>query len=127
MADAAQSAAALTRHLLAFSRKEIIAPKVLELNEVIHRTQKMIRRLIGEDIELHTICGNDIEPICFDPGQVEQILLNLAANARDAMPDGGRLTIETSNVWLSDDYVARHFDARPGAHVLLAVSDDGWE
>ena len=125
VAEAAQSAAALTRHLLAFSRREIIAPKVLELNEVIHRTQKMIRRLIGEDIELHTICGKDIKPICFDPGQVEQILINLAANARDAMPDGGRLTIETSNVWLSADDVTQHLDARPGAHVLLAVSDDG--
>jgi two-component system cell cycle sensor histidine kinase/response regulator CckA len=125
VADAAQSAAALTRHLLAFSRKEIIAPKVLELNEVIHRTQKMIRRLVGDDIEVQTICGEAIKLICFDPGQVEQILINLAANARDAMPDGGRLTIETSNVWLSDDYATRHFDARSGAHVLLAVSDDG--
>ena len=125
VADATQSAAALTRQLLAFSRKEIISPKVLELNEVIHRTQKMIRRLIGDDIELHTILGREIQPICFDPGQVEQILLNLAANARDAMPDGGRLTIETSNVCLSDDFVTRHFDARPGEHVLLAVSDDG--
>ena len=107
VADAAQSAAALTRHLLAFSRKEIIAPKVLDLNEVIRRTEKMILRLIGEDIELRTICGEDVTPICFDPGQVEQILVNLAVNARDAMPAGGRLTIATSNLWVDDPQTAR--------------------
>src|SRR4029453_13993516 len=107
------------------SRKEIIAPKVLDLNEVIDRTQKMIQRLIGEDVELLTMLEREIKPICFDPGHVEQILINLAANARDAMPEGGRLMIKDSDVWLSDDYVTRHFDARPGAYVLLAVSDNG--
>ena len=125
VADAAQSAAGLTRHLLAFSRKEIIAPRVLDLNEVLRRAERMILRLIEEDIELQTICGQDVTPICFDPGQVEQIIVNLAVNARDAMPNGGRLTIETSNVWIDDEYAASHFDARPGAYVLLTVSDTG--
>src|SRR3954454_21412269 len=125
VADAAQSAAALTRHLLAFSRKEIIAPKVLDLNEVIRRTEKMILRLIGEDIELRTICGEEVTPICFDPGQVEQILVNLAVNARDAMPRGGRLTIATSNLWIEDAQTAPGGGARPGEYAVLAVSDNG--
>ena len=125
VAEAAQSAAGLTRHLLAFSRKEIIAPRVLDLNEVLRRAERMILRLIEEDIELQTICGKDVTPICFDPGQVEQIIVNLAVNARDAMPKGGRLTIETSNVWIDHEYAARHVDARPGAYVLLTVSDTG--
>ncbi len=125
VADAAQSAAGLTRHLLAFSRKEIIAPSVLDLNEVLRRAERMILRLVEEHIELQTICGTDVTPICFDPGQVEQIIVNLAVNARDAMPNGGRLTIETANVWIDDDYAASHFDARPGAYVLLSVSDTG--
>ena len=125
VADAAQSAAALTRHLLAFSRKEIIAPKVLDLNEVIRRTEKMILRLIGEDIELRAICGENVTPIRFDPGQVEQILVNLAVNARDAMPAGGRLTIATSNLWVDDPQTARDGGARPGEYAVLAVSDNG--
>ena len=123
--EAAQSAAALTRRLLAFSRKELIAPKVLDLNEVLLRAEKMIVRLIGEDVHLRTVSGTDLAPICFDPGQVEQILINLAVNARDAMPNGGQLTIETSNVWLDEEYAARHVDVRPGAYVRLSVSDDG--
>jgi two-component system, cell cycle sensor histidine kinase and response regulator CckA len=125
VADAAQSAAGLTRHLLAFSRKEIIAPRILDLNEILRRAERMILRLIEEDIELRTICGEGVTPICFDPGQVEQIIVNLAVNARDAMPNGGRLTIETSNVWIDTEYAAGHFDARPGAYVLLSVADTG--
>jgi PAS domain S-box-containing protein len=125
VADAAQSAAGLTRHLLAFSRKEIIAPRVLDLNEILRRAERMILRLIEEDIELQTICGKDVTPICFDPAQVEQIIVNLAVNARDAMPNGGRLTIETSNVWIDGEAGARQLDARPGAYVLLTVSDTG--
>jgi PAS domain S-box-containing protein len=124
-ADAAQSAAALTRQLLAFSRKEIIAPKVLDLNEVIRRVQKMILRLLGENVALVTLCAENLLPIRFDSGQVEQIIVNLAVNARDAMPSGGRLTIETSNVHLDEEYAERHVDVRPGEYVLLAVSDDG--
>ena len=116
VADAAQSAAALTRHLLAFSRREIIAPKVLDLNDVIRRAEKMILRLIGEDVELQVACAEGLPPIRFDPGQVEQILVNLAANARDAMPSGGRLKIETSSV---------RCPYRDGTYTLLAVSDSG--
>jgi PAS domain S-box-containing protein len=123
---AASSAAALTRHLLAFSRKEIIAPKVLDLNDVIRRAEKTILRLIGEDIELQAICGQNVTPICFDPAQVEQILVNLAVNARDAMPDGGRLRIETSNLWVNVDHTSGHAGAlRPGPYVLLTMSDNG--
>jgi two-component system, cell cycle sensor histidine kinase and response regulator CckA len=124
-ADAARSAAGLTRQLLAFSRKEIIAPKVLDLNEVIRRIEKMILRLLGEDIALVTVCAEGLAPIRFDPGQVEQIILNLGVNARDAMASGGRLTIETSNVHLDEEYAERHVDVQPGEYVLLAVSDDG--
>jgi PAS domain S-box-containing protein len=116
VAEAAQSAGALTRHLLAFSRREIIAPKVLDLNDVIRRAEKMILRLLGEDIELQVMCADDLLPIRFDPGQVEQILVNLAANARDAMPAGGRLKIETSSVRCPDS---------PGTYTSLAVSDSG--
>ncbi|MFL5307516.1 MAG: ATP-binding protein [Polyangia bacterium] len=123
--EAAQSAAALTRQLLAFSRKEIIAPRVLDLREVIRRMEKMVLRLVGEDIQLTTSCAPDLTSICFDPGQVEQIVLNLAINARDAMPDGGRLTIQASNVTLDEAYAAQHVETRPGAYVLLAVSDSG--
>ncbi len=125
VADAAQSAAGLTRHLLAFSRKEIIAPQILDLNEILRRAERTILRLIEEDIELRTICGKEVTPICFDPAQVEQIIVNLAVNARDAMPNGGRLTIETSNVRIDDRHAASLLDARPGAYVLLTVSDTG--
>jgi PAS domain S-box-containing protein len=125
VSDAARSAVALTRQLLAFSRKELIAPKVLDLNEVIGRVRNMILRLLGEDIRLVTRLGPHLTPICFDPGQMEQILLNLAVNARDAMPNGGQLTIETSNIELDSRYALEHVDARPGAYALLSVSDDG--
>jgi CheY-like chemotaxis protein len=124
-ANAAQSAAALTRQLLAFSRKEVIAPKVLDLNAVIHRVEKMILRLVGEDIVLSTLCAQNLASIRFDPAQVEQIIVNLAVNARDAIESGGHLTIETSNVHLDAEYAERHVDVQPGDYVLLAVSDDG--
>ena len=123
--EAAQSAAALTRQLLAFSRKEIIAPKVLDLREVIRRMEKMVKRLVTENVQVKTACAPDLTPVYFDPGQVEQIVLNLAVNARDAMPNGGRLDIQTSNVVLDAAYAAEHVDVRPGAYVLLAVSDSG--
>jgi CheY-like chemotaxis protein len=110
---------------LAFSRKEVIAPKVLDLNAVVHRLEKMIPRLVGEDIALSTICAPNLAPIRFDPAQVEQIVVNLAVNARDAMPDGGHLTIETSNIRLDAEYAERHVNVQPGDYVLMAVSDDG--
>ncbi len=117
-ADAARSAATLTRQLLAFSRKEAIAPKAHDLNEIIRRMQKMVVRLLGEDIELQTSCAASLPSILFDLGQAEQIILNLAVNARDAMPDGGKLSIGTSTV-------TRREVNEEQTYVLLQVSDNG--
>jgi len=123
--NAADSAGTLTKQLLAFSRKQIIAPKVLNLNEVIARVERMAQRLLGEDVVLRTLCSPNLGFVRFDPGQVEQIIVNLAVNARDAMPEGGRLTIETRNVRLDEGYVDTHTDVEFGDYVLLAVSDSG--
>jgi len=123
--SAADSAGTLTKQLLAFSRKQIIAPKVLNLNEVVARVERMAQRLLGEDVLVRTVCAPDLGCVRFDPGQVEQIIVNLAVNARDAMPAGGRLTIETSNVRLHEPYVDAHPDAEFGDYVLLAISDSG--
>jgi two-component system, cell cycle sensor histidine kinase and response regulator CckA len=123
--NAADSAGTLTKQLLAFSRKQIIAPKVLNLNDVIARVERMAQRLLGEDVLLRTVCAPDLGLVRFDPGQVEQIIVNLAVNARDAMPEGGRLTIETSNVRLDPQYTDMHAGVEFGDYVLLAVSDSG--
>jgi PAS domain S-box-containing protein len=123
--DAGQRAADLTKQLLAFSRREIVEPKVLDLNQVVGDLDKMLRRLIGEDIELATLLAGDLWPVKVDVTQVEQVIVNLAVNARDAMPDGGKLTIETANVVLDRAYAAHHLDVEPGEYVLLAVSDTG--
>ncbi len=122
---AAESAAGLTRQLLAFSRRQIVMPKHVSINHIVRNLQKMLRRLIGEDIELVTILPDGIGGALIDPGQVEQIVVNLAVNARDAMPDGGRLTIETSGVELDEAYCASHPDMLPGAYICLAISDTG--
>jgi len=122
---AADSAGTLTKQLLAFSRKQMIAPKVLNLNEVVARVERMAQRLLGEDVLLRTVCSPNLGLVRFDPGQVEQIIVNLAVNARDAMPEGGRLTIETRNVRLDDNYVDVHPGVDFGDYVLLAVSDSG--
>jgi len=122
---ASQRAAALTRQLLAFSRKQVLQPRVLDLNEVVRGLERMLRRLIGEDVELAFAAGSGLDPVQADPGQIEQVILNLAVNARDAMPSGGRLTIETANVELDRAYAADHAGATPGAHVMVAVSDTG--
>ncbi len=122
---AADSAAELTRQLLAFSRKQIIAPRVLDLNDVVQRVQGMLLRVLGSDVRLQVLTAPSLGAVRFDPGQAEQILLNLAVNARDAMPDGGLLTLETSNVTLDDDYTRTHPDTPSGDYVLLTVSDTG--
>ena len=115
----------LTRQLLAFSRKQILEPVVLDFNLVVVGVTKMLERLLGEDIEL-TISTAAVESRIFaDAGQVEQVLMNLVVNARDAMPLGGNLTIETGNVDLDADYAAEHVGVRPGPYVMLAVSDTG--
>jgi two-component system cell cycle sensor histidine kinase/response regulator CckA len=122
---AAERAARLTQQLLAFSRKQIIEPKVLDLNGLIVELHSMLVRLIGENIELTTVPGEELGAVKVDPGQLEQILVNLAVNARDAMRDGGKLSIGASNVELDDAYCASHPDATPGRFVLLSVSDTG--
>jgi len=122
---AGNRAAGLTAQLLAFSRKQVLQPKVLDLNEVMSDVDKMLRRLIGEDIDLVTIGMPDLGRVKADPGQVEQILLNLALNSRDAMPRGGKLIIETANIELDEIYASSHADVVPGRYVMLAVSDTG--
>jgi PAS domain S-box-containing protein len=122
---AGDRAASLTRQLLAFSRKQVLQPKVLDLNAVVSDLETMLRRLIGEDLELSTVLDPKVGAIKVDPGQIEQIILNLAVNARDAMPRGGTLTIETKNVFLDDQYAKTHVAVTPGPFVMLAVSDSG--
>ncbi len=122
---AGQRAASLTRQLLAFSRKQMLQPEVINLNEVVERTGKMLRRLIGEDIDLVTRVDPELHNVLADPGQIEQVLLNLAVNARDAMPDGGAMTIETRNVLLDEAYARLHNPLKPGYYVMIAVSDTG--
>jgi hypothetical protein len=122
---AADRAAALTRQLLAFSRKQVLEPKVLDLNAVVADVDKMLRRLIGEDVQLVTVFGRDLGRVKADPGQMEQVIVNLAVNARDAMPHGGKLIIETGNADLDQSYARSRPDARPGPHVMLAISDTG--
>src|SRR5216684_2600704 len=114
---AATRAADLTRQLLAYSRRQVLAPKLLELNAVIANLQPMLRRLIGEHIQLATALAPDLAAVRADPSQLEQVILNLAVNARDAMPNGGRLTIETQNVELDAVYARGHVSAQPGTYV----------
>jgi PAS domain S-box-containing protein len=121
----AESAAKLTHQLLAFSRKQVILPKVVSLNDLILQLQKMLMRLLGEDIALETKLAADLASVRIDPGQLEQILVNLAVNARDAMPDGGRLTIETSNVHLVEAATTAEDGIPPGHYVRLSMSDEG--
>ncbi len=122
---AAQRAAELTRHLLAFSRKQVLEPQILDLNTVVVDIEKMLRRLIGEDIDLVLKLGVEVGPVKADPGQIGQVIMNLAVNARDAMPSGGILAIETANVNLDNGYARLHPGARAGPHAVLSLSDTG--
>jgi PAS domain S-box-containing protein len=123
--QAAERAAALTRQLLAFSRMQVLQPRVLDLNDVVAGMIQMVSRVIGENIELAFLPGGKLGCVKADPSQMEQVVLNLVVNARDAMPEGGRLTIETSNVELDREYAAHHAVVEPGPYVMLTVSDTG--
>ncbi|MBI4465481.1 MAG: PAS domain S-box protein [Acidobacteria bacterium] len=122
---AADQAASVTRQLLAFSRKQVLQPKVLDLNDLVTNLSKMLRRLIGEDVQVSTALKAGLGLVKADPSQLEQAIMNLVVNARDAMPQGGRLTIETANVELDEAYARLHTPCQPGPYVLLAVSDTG--
>ena len=121
----ADRAAALTQQLLAFSRKQVLQPQVLDLNAVVTGMEPMLGRLIGEDIDLAVIPAADLGRVKADPGQIEQVIVNLVVNARDAMPEGGRLTVETADVELDPAYASRHFSVPAGPYVMLAVTDTG--
>ncbi len=123
--SAGDQAADLTRQLLAFSRKQVLQPKVLDLNRTLEGVAKLLRRVIGENIDLVLRPQAGLDRVCVDPGQLEQIIMNLALNARDAMPQGGQLTLETANAVLDESYCQAHPEAQAGPHVLLAVSDSG--
>ncbi|MBI2058147.1 MAG: response regulator [Nitrospirae bacterium] len=121
----AERAAALTRQLLTFSRQQSVHAEVIDLNVIVENMSKLLRSLVGEDIAIEVGLGAGIGKIHADPSQVEQVLMNLAVNARDAMPMGGRISIETQNVEFDSAYVSQHPEAKPGLHVMLAVSDTG--
>jgi len=122
---AADRATSLTQQLLAFSRKQVLEPKVLDLNQVVSDMEKMLQRLLGEDVELAIHLATGLGHVKADPNQLEQVIMNLAVNARDALPRGGQLTLETDNVELDALYARAHAGARPGSYVMLAVSDTG--
>ena len=122
---AAERARDLTRQLLAFSRQQVLEPRVVNLNEVIGQVERMLERLIGEDVEFLAVKSPDLGSVRVDPSQIEQVLMNLVVNARDAMPKGGKLTIETANVFLDETYAGDHPTVTAGEHVMLAVSDTG--
>jgi PAS domain S-box-containing protein len=122
---AGERAARLTHQLLAFSRKQILAPVLLDLNAIVSDMEKMLRRLIGEDIELITVPDPALGRVKADPGQIEQVIVNLAVNARDAMPRGGKLTLATANVFLDEPYGRTHEEIAPGGYAMLAVADTG--
>ena len=122
---AANRASALTRQLLAFGRRQVLHPSRVNLNDTVTALAGMLRQLIGENIDLRIVCATDLPPIRADLSQLESALVNLVVNARDAMPRGGRLTMETADVSLDDDYCTRHIGARPGRYARLSVSDTG--
>ena len=121
----AERAATLTRQLLAFARKQVIQPKVVNANEIVQGLAGLLQRVLGENIRVKTSLARDLGNIEVDPGQYEQIIMNLATNARDAMPEGGALSIETANAWLDEDYARQHAGVAPGSYVVLSVCDTG--
>ncbi len=125
ISKAAEQATSLTQQLLAFGRRQVLQPQVLDLNVIVSNMHKMLRRLIGEDIDLLTLSDLQLWPVKVDRGQIEQVLLNLAVNSRDAMPLGGKLTIELANVHLDEAYARWHVSVKPGPYVLVAVTDTG--
>lgn len=125
IAQATRRASSLTAQLLAFSRRQLVQPIALNLNEVVSAIESMLRRLIGKDMVLSTVLAPSLGPVKLDPSQVDQVLLNLVVNARDAMPQGGRLTIETANVELDKAFVRQHAGSRSGPHIMLSVTDTG--
>src|SRR5262249_14177495 len=125
IANAAGRASSLTRQLLAFSRKQMLAPAIVDLNAIVSDNLRMLRRTIGEHIDLVMKPGEDLGAVKADPGQMEQAITNLALNARDAMPEGGKLTIETCNVILDEGFARLHAPLAPGAYVMLAINDSG--
>jgi signal transduction histidine kinase/ActR/RegA family two-component response regulator len=122
---AGQRAADLTHQLLAFSRKQILQPRLVNLNDVVAHSEQILRRLLSEDIEFRTVAAPNLERALLDPGQMEQVLMNLVVNARDAMPNGGKILIETASVMLDEGYAAEHPTVVPGPHVMVAVTDNG--
>ena len=123
--DAGRRAVDLTQQLLRFSRREVVEPQVLNLNQVVVDLSQMLRRIIGEDIELVTVLDETLWPVKVDPAQIEQVIMNLVVNARDAMPEGGALTIETANIVFDEEYSASYSDVEPGEHLMLSICDTG--
>jgi len=123
--QAGEKAAGLTRQLLAFSRQQVLAPRVLDLNQILRESENMLRRLVGEDVDLVTLYDRNLSRVRVDAGQIDQVVMNLVINARDAMPSGGKLTIETRDVYLDEAYSADHLEVEPGMYAMLAVSDTG--
>jgi CheY-like chemotaxis protein len=122
---AGQSAASLSRQLLAFGRKQILQPRVVDLNHIVDDLDKVLQRVIGEDISLITVLEPKLGRILVDPGQMEQIIMNIAVNAKDAMPNGGKITIETANVYQDERYTQKYLGFQPGYYVMLAMTDTG--